>query len=177
VTVVVRAAAADDAGPIVEASVRAWEEGFRGIVPARIDPRLAWDVDRLRARLADPDPDSASAVVELDGRVIGYIVFGAGRDRDARPRIGEIWALYVHPAAWRRGLGRRLVEHALTELRRAGYRRATLWTLAESAAAKAFYEGCGFKTDGATQRRAALGNPLEIRYGIDLPASRWRRSM
>jgi GNAT superfamily N-acetyltransferase len=170
VTVVVRAAYADDAHSIVETSVSAWEEGFRGIVPAAIDPRQAWDRNRLRARLGVQEVGTGHAVAELDGRVMGYIAFGAGRDRDAAPRIGEIWALYVHPLAWRRGLGTELVGHALGELGEAGFRGATLWTLAESPAARAFYEACGFSLDGATQRREALGSTLEVRYRIGLPA-------
>ncbi len=165
---VVRAASADDAGSIVEASIRAWEEGFRGIVPAEIDPRHAWDRNRLRARLRDRERDTAHAVAELDGLVMGYIVFGASRDHDATSRIGEIWALYVDPRAWRRGLGRGLVRHALRELSDTGFRSATLWTLAESPSAKAFYEACGFSLDGASQRREALGSTLEVRYRINL---------
>jgi ribosomal protein S18 acetylase RimI-like enzyme len=168
VKVVVRAASADDADSIVELSVRAWEEGFRGIVPPEIDPRQAWESSRLRARLRDAGRETAHAVAEVDGRVLGYIVFGASRDHDARSRIGEIWALYVHPLAWRRGLGTELVGHALGELGQAGFRGATLWTLAESASARAFYEACGFSLNGASQRRAALGSALEVRYRISL---------
>jgi GNAT superfamily N-acetyltransferase len=167
VNVVVRAGAADDADAIVESSVRAWEEGFRGIVPAEVDPRQAWDRYRLRARLRD-EQGIAHAVAELDGRVMGYIAFGASRDHDATSRVGEIWALYVHPRAWRRGLGRRLVRHALRELGDAAFRVATLWTLAESPSARAFYEACGFSPDGASQRREALGSTLEVRYRISI---------
>jgi GNAT superfamily N-acetyltransferase len=61
-------------------------------------------------------------------------------------------------------VGRTLIEHALAELRAAGYREATLWTLAESPPARAFYEACGFARDGAEQRRPLFGNPREIRY-------------
>jgi GNAT superfamily N-acetyltransferase len=170
VKVVVRAASAGDADSIVELSVRAWEEGFRGIVPAGIDPRQAWDPSRVRARLRDPGTETAHAVAELDGRVLGYIVFGGSRDQDAGSRVGEIWALYVHPGAWRRGLGGRLVRHALEELGQAGFRCATLWTLAESPPARAFYEACGFSLDGASQRREALGSTLEVRYRISISA-------
>lgn len=168
--VVVRAASADDADSIVAVSIGAWEEGFRGIVPAEIDPRQAWDRNRLRARLRDEEGETAHAVAELDGRVMGYIVFGASRDHDAPSRTGEIWALYVHPRAWRRGLGRELVRHALRGLGEAGFRGATLWTLAESRSARAFYEACGFSFDGASQRREALGSTLEVRYRISLSA-------
>jgi GNAT superfamily N-acetyltransferase len=166
VRIAVRAATADDADAIVEASVRAWEEGFRGIVPAEIDPRRAWGRERVRTRLEEGDREAGHLVAELEGRVMGYIVFGASRDRHAPRRVGEIWALYVHPGAWRRGLGRALVGQALRKLERAGFRGATLWTLAESPSARAFYEACGWSPDGARQRREALGDALEVRYRI-----------
>jgi ribosomal protein S18 acetylase RimI-like enzyme len=164
VTVAVRAATPEDASSIVEVALGAWEEGFRGIVPAEIDAEHAWNRDRVRARLSERDRETDHAVAELDGRVMGYMVFGPSRDRDAPPRVGEIWALYVHPKAWRRGLGRALVDHALEELGQAGCGVVTLWTLADSPSARAFYEACGFVHDGATQRREALGSPVEVRY-------------
>jgi GNAT superfamily N-acetyltransferase len=165
-TIAVRAATADDAGSIVDVAVSAWEEAFRGIVAPEIDPRRAWDTDRIRARLEERDRETEHAVAELDGTVRGYIVYGPSRDRDAPRNAGEVWALYVDPAAWRRGVGRALIEHALAELRPAGYREVTLWTLAESQPARAFYEACGFAPDGAEQRRPSFGNPLEVRYRV-----------
>ncbi len=168
-TITIRAAHADDADAIVEVALRAWTEGFRGIVPPEVDPRRAWTLDRVRARLSERDKETVHRVAVLDGRVMGYVVLGPSRDPDAaQARVGEIWALYVHPTAWRRGLGRASVDRALGELAAAGFREATLWTLAQSPSARAFYEACGFVADGAEQRRVALGNPLEVRYRIGL---------
>lgn len=167
----VRLATLDDVQEIVEVAVRSWQEGFRDIVPADIDPRREWEPDRVRARLADGERGVVRAVGELDGRVRGFMVFGPSRDGDADWTVGEIWALYVHPAAWRRGVGRALVEHALAALGGAGFREVTLWTLAESEPARAFYEACGFRHDGFEQRRKSLGKTLEIRYRMSLPES------
>jgi ribosomal protein S18 acetylase RimI-like enzyme len=172
VSVEVRPATLDDVEEIVEVAVRSWQEGFRGIVPVEIDPREEWGPNRVRARLAGGDGGVLRAVGELDGRVRGFMVFGQSRDSDADLTVGEIWALYVHPEAWRRGVGRALVEHALGELGGAGFREATLWTLAESEPARAFYEACGFRPDGFEQRRPSFGSPLEIRYRIGLRKKR-----
>jgi GNAT superfamily N-acetyltransferase len=163
-TIPVRSATAEDADGIVAVAVRSWEEGFRGLVPPEINPRQAWDVDRVRARLLEEGRETGHAVAELGGRPSGYIVYGPSRDEDASRHTGEVWALYVHPDVWRRGVGSALVEDALAELGAAGYREATLWTLAGSGAARSFYESRGFVRDGAEQRRPSLGNPLEIRY-------------
>jgi GNAT superfamily N-acetyltransferase len=167
-TIEVRPATAEDADGIVAVAVRSWEEGFRGLVPAEVDPRRAWDADRVQARLLEQGRETDHAVAELDGRLSGYIVYGPSRDEDVSSHAGEIWALYVHPKVWRRGVGKALVEHALAELGAAGYREGTLWTLAGSPAARGFYESCGFVQDGAEQRRPSFGNPLEIRYRTSL---------
>jgi len=168
VTIAVREAAPDDADSIVEVAVGAWEEGFRGIVPAEIDPRRAWEPGRVRARLSDAARETRHSVAELEGPVRGYIVVGPSRDQDASASVGEIWALYVHPDVWRRGVGRALVGRGLADLDAAGFGDATLWTLAKSPSARAFYEAVGFERDGAAQRRTSLGSPLEIRYRASL---------
>jgi ribosomal protein S18 acetylase RimI-like enzyme len=52
-------------------------------------------------------------VAEADGEVKGFVSFGEG----------EIHALYVDPEAWRRGIGRALLDRALTDMRAAGRQR------------------------------------------------------
>jgi len=164
----IRPASLDDVGAIVEVAVAAWEVGFRGILPEYIDPRDAWDPDRVRARFSQQGGEVRRAVAELDGEIKGFVVFGPTRDTRAPRSIGEIWVLDVHPRAWRRGIGRALVAHALRTLRRAGLHEVTLWTPAESDRARSFYEACGFRHDHAAQRRESFGGALEVRYRISL---------
>jgi GNAT superfamily N-acetyltransferase len=65
--------------------------------------------------------------------------------------VGEVVALYVRAAAWGGGGGRALLEAARSEFTLAGYEYATLWVLATNAAARTFYERCGWEADGATK--------------------------
>ena len=119
-------------------------------------------------RIGEPVPSIAVGV--LDGAVRGWITFGASRDADAGPSVGEIWALNVHPDAWRRGVGRELVGYALGRLARAPFAEATLWTFRDTPRSRSFYEAVGFETDGATQRREASGGTIEVRYRMTLAA-------
>lgn len=168
-TVTVRAARLADAGALAETAIAAWRDGFRGIVPEEVDPRQAWRPERIAERLRGGDGDGSEILAaEVDGEIGGLVLLGPHRDSGWTAREGEVIALYVHPARWRQGVGRALVEAALETLARSGYRQAVVWTLAQSARNLAFYEALGFHRDGATQRRPSFGSPLEVRFRIAL---------
>jgi GNAT superfamily N-acetyltransferase len=160
----VRAGEPADAKQISELAVRSWREGFRGIVPDEIDPERAWRPDRIEARLSRRVDDGAAILVaEVAGRLAGFVLHGPSRDDDAAATTGEIWALYVDPDRWRAGVGRALVDAALDDLRRRGFRESSVWTLAESPRNLRFYEALGFELDCAQQRRESFGAPIEVR--------------
>jgi GNAT superfamily N-acetyltransferase len=169
-TITIRAAEPADVDALAETAIAAWEEGFRGIVPERVDPRAAWRPERIAERLAGSAADGAILAAEVDGEVRGLILYGPSRDRHAGPREGEVVALYVHPDNWRSGVGRALVAAALDALAAAGHYEAIVWTLAESPRNLAFYESLGFARDGGRQRRPSFGSPLEVRFRMALGA-------
>lgn len=75
--------------------------------------------------------DYTLRLAELDGQTAGFAAFTQD----------ELAWLYVDPALSRRGVGRALVEHALTEMGRP----VSIEVLAGNAPALALYEGCGFR--------------------------------
>jgi hypothetical protein len=81
---------------------------------------------------------------------------------------GEVYAIYLAPAAWSTGAGRALMDTALNGLRAGGYQRVVLWVLTGNARARRFYEKAGFAPDGATNVLAALGGVEELRYARPL---------
>ena len=74
--------------------------------------------------------DYTLRVAELDGQAAGFAAF----------TDDELAWLYVDPALSRRGAGRALVEHALTEMGRP----VSIEVLLGNAPALALYESCGF---------------------------------
>jgi ribosomal protein S18 acetylase RimI-like enzyme len=168
VTIIVRPARPEDVDDVVDIGLTSWREGFRGVVPRDLMP----DPEGLRARIQERIAERGRpiAVGELDGTVRGWITFGTSRDADAGSTVGEIWALNVHPDAWRRGVGRELVGYALEQLARTPFSEATLWTFRDTPRSRSFYEALGFKRDGATQRRHASGGTIEVRYRLPLGA-------
>lgn len=77
---------------------------------------------------------------------------------------GEVYAIYLAPAAWSTGTGRALMDAALAGLRADGYRRVVLWVLTGNARARRFYHKAGFAPDGATNILVGLGGVEELRY-------------
>ena len=92
-------------------------------------------IDELRA-----NPEGCF-VAELKGGVVGYITT---REWPSVSR-GEIANLAV-AAEWQgRGIGRRLIEHALARFRRMGLQRACISTLEPNAVGRHLYPAMGFQ--------------------------------
>jgi ribosomal protein S18 acetylase RimI-like enzyme len=85
------------------------------------------------------------------------------------PGDGELYLLFVHPAASGRGVGRTLLEAGHDVLRAAGRREAFLFTQAQNARALAVYTAAGYRPDGGTRASDFRGTPLrEVRLRMDI---------
>jgi ribosomal protein S18 acetylase RimI-like enzyme len=150
--VAIRWAVPADALALAEIHVRAWQVGYRDLLPDSLLASLsaAARLPRWQERLAETT--ARVLVAELDGRAAGWLVIGAQRDEDLdRQRIGEIYAVYVHPDFWRHGCGAALLARARVELHAQGFAEASLWVLRENLRAIRFYEALGFWADGASK--------------------------
>jgi GNAT superfamily N-acetyltransferase len=103
--------------------------------------------------------------------LLGYTAYGANRDPDAKAEVGEVRTFFVHPSAWRRGVGTAMMERALADLAEMGFSEATVWSFADNARANGFYEHHGFGRDGSERREDAWAEILEVRYRRALPAT------
>jgi ribosomal protein S18 acetylase RimI-like enzyme len=103
---------------------------FEGYVAATL-AHFASPIDPSRERLW---------LAEVDGRLVGCVAIVKHAEEVAQLR----WLL-VDPAFRGRGLGRRLVEEALTFARAAGYRSVFLDTVKELPVAAELYRSAGFK--------------------------------
>ncbi len=71
-------------------------------------------------------------------------------------------AIYVHPAAWGRGVGSVLLRDALERLRGDGYADVVLWVIDGNRRAIAFYERFGFVRNGSLHHREMHGITVTI---------------
>ena len=116
------------------------------------------------ARTAMGQEGVERTVAVVGGRIAGFCTHGSSRDADAESDTGEIRAMFVHPYAWRGGVGTALLSNAIKRLRNDGCRAVTLWSFGDNQGANTFYERQGFTRDGAKQTREAFGGAEEVRY-------------
>ena len=166
-----RRATPTDARAIAEVHVRTWQHAYAGIVPT--DFLLRLDVGRREAFWRDEVTTLGEGrrpwVAECDGRVVGFVSAGTTRDEDGDARTGEVYAIYVDPECWSRGIGSNLMAHARRDLAANGYGTATLWVLAANAQARAFYEEGGWRLDDVTRTETIGGvESEEVRYRLTL---------
>ena len=118
---------------------------------------LMWEEDR-DALLAEPDAIDLPAdkiaeghvfVWEEAGAVLGFAVV-LPRDDGA----AELDGLFVEPDAWGRGIGRKLVDHAMDMARDEG---CISLNVVANKRALGFYLACGFEALGEVQTRFSPG--------------------
>ena len=101
------------------------------------------------------EPDSTPYVIELDGRVVGWIQWQAEDDADYRHASMDI---YLDPAVHGRGVGadalRTLARHLVVDH---GHHRLEIDPAVDNAAAIRCYTKVGFRPVGV-MRRAERGN-------------------
>ncbi|WP_329050665.1 GNAT family N-acetyltransferase [Amycolatopsis sp. NBC_01488] len=154
----IRPATVADAAVIGEIHVASWQAAYAGLMP---DDFLAGLSASSRAESwARLIGDGGQVLVaEQDGVVAGFAAYGDGR----------LYALYLLPEYWGRGLGRALHDRVVEDL---SGDSAVLWVLSTNERAKAFYVRQGWAPDGAAQTETIDDGRVtleELRFRRPLP--------
>lgn len=141
-----------------------WRGAYQGIVS---DDYLAnFSPEKRTAYFERILPQGANEhyIAWLSDEAIGMLAHGKANDEDLGSDCGEVFALYLLPAQYRKGYGRALMNFAASRLQSLGFARVALWVLEDNRRARRFYEAYGFKADGKREP-ITLGNTLwEMRY-------------
>jgi GNAT superfamily N-acetyltransferase len=166
-----RPATPDDAMAVAWVHVRAWQVGYRGLMPADYLAGLRPEERAQRYDFTGSDPTRPRTVVAVEAdTVLGFVTHSPARDEDAAGQ-GEICALYVEPDCWGRGIGRMLAAAARSELYGLGFRQAVLWVVAGNARAWHFYFLDGWMPDGLRRAKPVWNVSVEtVRFGRRLDA-------
>lgn len=106
-------------------------------------------------------------LIRVDGEDVGMMALGRSDDVDAGGRpCGELFALYLLPAWWGRGIGAQAMRFALNRLGALGYGDTLLEVVSENERAIRFYRRFGFVPDSA-EEPFDMGRPvMERRYRL-----------
>lgn len=169
--VAIRRADRGDADAIAAVHVSSWRAAYRGLLPQDFLDGL--DVEHRRdvwwRQLTEPGEVIAVLIAARGPQTLGFASLTQARDSDG-DRIGEVAAIYVAPWSWGTGVGRALMDAAVTTLTQAGFAEATLWVLSGNDRALSFYRAAGWHPDGTTRTDAIGGQQvLQLRLRRSLP--------
>jgi GNAT superfamily N-acetyltransferase len=163
-----RPALPDDALDVARVHVRAWQVGYRGLLPAAYLDHLRPEERAQRDDFATQDIRRPATIVAVtEDAVRGFVTTSPARD--GSPDYGELCALYVDPDWWGRGVGMALMIAARTRLAGQGFRSASLWLLAGNTRGDSFYRKDGWLPDGQCRVDRIWGVAVdELRYHREL---------
>ena len=166
-----RLAEPEDAIAVARVHVRSWQVAYRTLLPADYLDQLRPEDRAQKYDFASLDPRKPQTIVAVEeGLVHGFATTAPSRDPDL-PGHGELYALYVDPEQWGRGIGGALISAARTRLFGLGFRNAVLWVLAGNTRAERFYQIDRWAPDGLRRTDSVWGVTVdEIRYQRELEA-------
>jgi ribosomal protein S18 acetylase RimI-like enzyme len=141
--VVIREARRGDAAGIARVYVDTWRKAYDGILPVGFLDKLsvATQTKSWQRVIRAQDVVLVAEASGADGeRIVGFASGGLEMDRDEFFR-GEIYTLYVHPEAQRRGIGAELLVEMLRALR--DLAPVIVWVLEANEGGRRFYEELG----------------------------------
>jgi len=130
-----------------------WDERFEALV-AEIVAEFVKNYDPKRERCW---------IAERKGQIVGS-VFLVKKDADT----AKLRLLYVERSARGLGIGKRLVEECLRFAQQVGYKKVTLWTQSNLAAARGIYEKTGFSLVSRQNHKS---------FGKELVAETWEKDL
>jgi GNAT superfamily N-acetyltransferase len=159
-----------DAKAIAQIHVAAARAAYAGIVPDDQLDALTPGTREAKWRQAIEFAEPQVHVAVQGDEVVGFVGFDRSRDPKTPSTTGEIWALYVKPEHWGKGVGVALWDAARDGLEEEGCTHVTIWVPLRNERALRFIELAGFKREMKTAKTTSLGTVKieEIRLRRDV---------
>ncbi len=143
----VRPAVAGDDAPLGRLDRTAWSDDANVVAAPSDEQPFFGETTR---------PDDV-LVAQVAGEIAGYVTLRPPTRLPSNAHVLQIQGLAVDPAFRRRGIGRLLVQAAMTEARRRGARKISLRVLATNPSAQRLYRSCGFEVEGVLREEFFVG--------------------
>ena len=166
----VRPAAMADAKAIAEVHALAAKAAYEGILPEDQLRALAPTTREAKWREAIEFSEPQVQVAVLDDEIVGFVGYDRSRDPKTPSTTGEIWAIYLKPEHWDKGVGVMLWDAGREGLEEEGCTVVTIWVPVRNERAMRFHELAGFKREMKTLKTTAIGTVKieEIRLKRDV---------
>ena len=150
----------DDMYAVSNVYEQSWKYAYQNIIPQQY-------LDGIPAgRWAKIAAENCLVAVE-GGRIVGTSSICSSR-WEKYGDYGEVISIYFLPEYMGKGYGKPLLERAVEELGRRGFRKVLLWVLEENARARHFYDKCGFLPAGEVMTDCIGGKELrEVMYVLN----------
>jgi len=170
----IRTANSEDAKSIARVHVEAWRVAYKGVMPAEFLKSISLDArEKGWVKTLSRDGRGHYVVIEQDGGVAGFCVYGPPKEDLKSKNTGELVALNIAPKTWGKGLGASLIQHVIKEGRSLGWDTIYLWVVRENRRARELYERFGFILEGGEKSEALSPSCVlhELRYFLRLNES------
>lgn len=162
----VRVAWSADAEAIARVQIRAWRQGYAGLLPDEL--LAALDPEAFAAQWAEavtrPSDARTRVLVALDrATVVGFALTAAADDPDADPAAdAQVAEFVVDPPHRRSGHGSRLVQACADTMRADRFARATTWVNSTDDVLRQFLTEAGWAPDGAHRELDLTGDASTV---------------
>lgn len=137
----------EDVRAVAEIHVQAWRAAYAHILSGDYLASLSVEQREAMWRRTVESGQPDLLVAKENEAVIGWVSFGACRDKDAPASQAEVWAIYVAPSIWSKGVGRQLWHRTRQALLERSFGTCSLWVFPENERAIRFYQSLGFVAD------------------------------
>ncbi|MEB7805965.1 MULTISPECIES: GNAT family N-acetyltransferase [Mammaliicoccus] len=143
-----------DIESIAKVHYESWITTYKGIVPDSYLDSLS-----LESYIEKHHMFNAPCIVaEVDGKVVGFLMYSKDKDEDTSDKCGEIMVIYLLQEYQHKGIGTLLMNEAEKRMK-SEFDQLSLWVLEDNIPTVKFYEKMGFEKDGKYELEE-LGNVL-----------------
>jgi ribosomal protein S18 acetylase RimI-like enzyme len=168
-----RQARPSDAADLARIYIESWQDTYAGILPHSLLCAMSLKTHTLRWQHQLRAPGVVIVAEDRNQGVVGLASLGGARD----PGLGfegEVYTLYVDPAFFGRGVGRKLLHGAFTALKERKFHSCLIWSHARNNACY-FYEAMGGLRVGERTTRLGGEPTPEVAFGWKRLATSSRR--
>ena len=161
----IRKAELKDAVGIAKVHVDGWRTTYKGIVPDTYLDNLSYE-NREQMWMSGIEQDNVYIAEDEDGRIVGFASGGKERTGKYDRYVGELYAIYLLEGQQGKGLGRKLVQTVVDDLKEKKLNSMLIWALKENPTCR-FYEMLGGKQIDTAEIEIEGKKLSEIAYGWD----------